>query len=90
MAEELSDVCWRRATRLRNLRPVTGACCTSIPSIISHRRVILLDDVITEGSTLSVAVAAIKAVNPTVEFVITAAGQMIVMAVVANQNGPAW
>jgi hypothetical protein len=54
------------------------------------RRIILLDDVITKGSTLSVAVSAIKTVNPEIEIVVAAAGQMIVMAVVADQNGPAW
>jgi len=46
--------------------------------------------VITKGSTLSVAEAAIRAVNPMIEIVAATAGQMIVKAVVADENGPAW
>jgi hypothetical protein len=60
------------------------------PDIINLRRIVLLDDVITKGSTLSVAAAVIRAVNPAIEFVIASAGQMIITAVVADQNGPAW
>lgn len=60
------------------------------PAIAGLRRIVLLDDVITKGSTLSVAVAAIRRANPQLEIVAAAAGQMIIMAAVADQNGPAW
>lgn len=60
------------------------------PAIAGLRRIILLDDAITKGSTLSVAIAAIRAANPGIEIVAAAAGQMIVMDAVADQNGPAW
>jgi hypothetical protein len=53
-------------------------------------RILLLDDVITKGSTLSVAVASIRAANPAVDIVVAAAGQMIVKTVVKNEDGPAW
>ncbi len=60
------------------------------PGIANVGRIILLDDVITKGSTLSVAAAALRAVNPEIEIVVAAAGQMILKAVVADENGPAW
>lgn len=60
------------------------------PEIANMRRIVLLDDVITRGSTLSVAVAAIRTANPAIEIIVAAAGQMIIMAAVADQNGPAW
>ena len=58
--------------------------------IANLSRVLLLDDVITTGSTLAVAAAAIRAVNPAIDIVVVAAGQMVVKKVVADQNGPAW
>lgn len=60
------------------------------PAVGALHRILLLDDVITRGSTLAVAIAAIRAVNPAIDIVVAAAGQMIVMAAVADQNGPAW
>lgn len=60
------------------------------PNVANLHRVILLDDVITKGSTLSVAIASLQAMNPEVEIVVAAAGQMIVKEVVADENGPAW
>lgn len=60
------------------------------PAVANLKRVLLVDDVITRGSTLSVAVAALRAINPALDIVVAAAGQMIVMDAVANQNGPAW
>ena len=53
-------------------------------------RIALVDDVITKGTTLSVVVAAIRGVNPNIEIVVVTAGQMIVKAAVADENGPAW
>ena len=60
------------------------------PRITSLRRVLLLDDVITKGSTLSVAAASIRTANPTIEITVAAAGQMVLKEVVADENGPAW
>lgn len=60
------------------------------PAIATHGRILLLDDAITRGSTLSVAASAIRAAAPGIEIVAAAAAQMIVKEVVANQNGPAW
>lgn len=58
--------------------------------ISQMNRVIVLDDVITKGSTLSVATAKIRAANPDIEIVVVAAGQMILTDVVTDPNGPAW
>lgn len=60
------------------------------PAIAGLERILVVDDVITKGSTLAVVVAAIQAANPTAEITVASAGQMIVMAAVANRNGPAW
>ena len=60
------------------------------PWISNMDRILLLDDVITKGSTLAVATAAIRAVNPTINIVLAAAGQMVLKHVVADVNGPAW
>ena len=60
------------------------------PLIADLNRIILLDDVITYGSTLSVAISAIKEVNPAIEIIVAAAGQMVVKDAVMDQNGPAW
>ena len=59
-------------------------------AIAGVQRILVVDDVITKGSTLAVVVAAIQAANPTAEITVASAGQMIVMAAVANRNGPAW
>ena len=60
------------------------------PSFAQLHRILLVDDVITRGSTLSVAVAKIRSLHPGVEVIVTAAGQMVVKDAVADVNGPAW
>jgi predicted amidophosphoribosyltransferase len=60
------------------------------PRIINFKRILLIDDAITRGSTLSVAVAAIRSVAPDADIVVSSAVQMVVKDVVADQNGPAW
>jgi predicted amidophosphoribosyltransferase len=60
------------------------------PAIARYDRILLLDDAITRGSTLAVTAAAIRAAAPEIDIVLASAAQMIVMEVVANQNGPAW
>lgn len=60
------------------------------PKIVDFQRILLVDDAITRGSTLAVAAAAIQAVHPQAEIVVSSAVQMIVKEVVANENGPAW
>ena len=60
------------------------------PRLADLGRILLLDDVITKGSTMAVVAASIRALNPDIEIVIAAAGQMIVTAVVVDDNGPAW
>lgn len=59
-------------------------------AIAGLHRVVLVDDVITKGSTTSVAIKAMRMVNPLLEIVTAAAGQMILMEVVTDENGPAW
>ena len=60
------------------------------PAIADLRRILLVDDAITRGLTLSVALAAIRAVSPEIDIVVASAAQMILTDVVADQNGPAW
>jgi predicted amidophosphoribosyltransferase len=60
------------------------------PGIAALNRIILLDDAITRGSTVSVAMRAIREVSPASEIVAAAAVQMIIKDVVADENGPAW
>lgn len=60
------------------------------PGFKQLQRIILVDDVITRGSTLSVAVAKIKTLHPDIDIVVAAAGQMVVKDAVADMNGPAW
>lgn len=60
------------------------------PRIANCRRILLIDDAITRGSTLSVAVAAIQTMAPDAEIVVAAAVQMVVKEAVADENGPAW
>lgn len=74
---------WQFQARYRQLLQVD-------PKLMELQRVLLLDDVITYGSTTAVAVAAMKALNSQLEVVVAAAGQMIVKAVVTDDNGPAW
>jgi len=45
-------------------------------------RIVLVDDVCTEGSTIRASAAALHAVNPTLEIVAATAGQMTVRAAV--------
>ncbi len=60
------------------------------PAIAGLSRILLLDDAITRGSTLSVAIRAIRQVAPAMDIVVVSAVQMILKDVVADQNGPAW
>lgn len=60
------------------------------PAIAEPNRILIVDDAITKGSTLSVAVDKIRATTPNVDIVVASAVQMIVKEVVANDNGPAW
>lgn len=60
------------------------------PRIRRTNRILLLDDAITRGSTISAALAEIRLANPNIDVVVAAAGQMILTAVVADENGPAW
>lgn len=69
--------------RYRNLLEVD-------PAIANYERVLLVDDAITRGSTMSVALSAIRAAAPHVDIVVASAVQMIVKAAVADVNGPAW
>ena len=48
------------------------------------KRILLLDDVCTEGSTLRAAASAIMRLNPEIEITAAAAGQMILTSVVQN------
>ncbi len=54
------------------------------------KKIILLDDVITNGTTMSVAANSLRRVNANLEIVVTSAGQMTLKDVVSNLNGPAW
>lgn len=60
------------------------------PAIAGLNRILLLDDAITRGTTLSVAINAIRQVAPAIDIVVVAAVQMIIKDAVADQNGPAW
>lgn len=60
------------------------------PKIADLGRILLLDDVITKGITLAAATTAIRSLNPKLDIVVVAAGQMVVKAVVVDENGPAW
>ncbi len=58
--------------------------------VIDHRvkrfnQILLVDDVCTEGSTLSCAIKGLRRVNPKLEITVATAGQMIVKAAVRNQ-----
>jgi len=55
-------------------------------AIKSRSRILLIDDVCTEGSTLRSAVNAIKSVNTTCELVAGTAGQMILKSVVIDDS----
>lgn len=50
------------------------------------RRILLIDDVCTEGSTLRCAVQALRAVHPNSEITLATAGQMIVKNVVKHEG----
>lgn len=55
--------------------------------VSSYDRLLLLDDVSTEGSTVRCAVRKIHELNPQVTTVVATAGQMVVKHVVANNDG---
>jgi predicted amidophosphoribosyltransferase len=56
------------------------------PRVKSYERLLLLDDVSTEGSTIRCAVQMIRHLNPHATIVAATAGQMIVKHVVANET----
>jgi len=60
------------------------------PAIALARKILLVDDVITRGTTLAVITSAIKTLAPNVEIVCAAAGQMVIKAAVADDRGPGW
>jgi len=51
------------------------------------RKVLLVDDVMTRGSTAAQALGAIRERNPEIRVVVATAGQMIVKAVVVDKSG---
>ena len=55
-------------------------------AITQHRRILLLDDVCTHGSTLNCALRRIREVHPASELTATTAGQMILRSVVADEH----
>lgn len=57
--------------------------CDPLPA--TSRRVLLVDDVCTEGSTLRCCVLTLRTVSPDAEVSIATAGQMIMKAVVKNE-----
>ena len=60
------------------------------PAIASYRRILLLDDAITRGATMSVAAGMIRAMAPSVEITMAAAAQMIVLEAISDQNASSW
>jgi predicted amidophosphoribosyltransferase len=56
------------------------------PRVRSYERILLLDDVSTEGSTMRCAVRKIREWNPNTAIVAATAGQMIVKHVVADES----
>lgn len=57
------------------------------PRVKSYERLLVLDDVSTEGSTVRCAIQRIRERNPQATIVAATAGQMIVKHVVANESG---
>jgi hypothetical protein len=55
--------------------------------VTSYQRLLLLDDVCTEGTTLRCALQRIREVHPSCEVSAVTAGQMIVKAVVRDESG---
>lgn len=53
----------------------------------SLERILLVDDVVTRGSTLSCAIWRLREVNKNLDIVAASAGQMIVKPAVANEKG---
>jgi predicted amidophosphoribosyltransferase len=50
-----------------------------------YHRLLLVDDVVTHGSTLLAAASRLRTVDPTLELSAVTAGQMILKASVANE-----
>lgn len=57
------------------------------PKTAEYRRILLIDDVSTEGSTLHCASMAIRSIAPRAQIFAATAGQMIVKAVVLDESG---
>jgi predicted amidophosphoribosyltransferase len=55
------------------------------PAAGEYDRIVLVDDVCTEGSTLSACATALWEVNPSMDIVLATAGQMTVRAAVKHE-----
>jgi predicted amidophosphoribosyltransferase len=56
------------------------------PSITRYARILLLDDVCTQGSTLNCALRKIRETHPTSHLTATTAGQMLLKSVVTDEH----
>lgn len=56
------------------------------PSITGYQRILLLDDVCTQGSTLNCALRKIREIHPTCRISATTAGQMLLKSVVRDEQ----
>ena len=60
------------------------------PAMANLGRILLIDDAITRGLTLSAVLGAVRDAAPGIDIVVASAAQMILKDVVVDQNGPAW
>jgi predicted amidophosphoribosyltransferase len=56
------------------------------PSVINYRRVLIVDDVVTGGTTISCVISRLREKNAKIEVVVTCAGQMIVKRAVESEE----
>jgi predicted amidophosphoribosyltransferase len=56
-------------------------------AVCNLHKVLLVDDVITRGTTISCAIRRLREINPRLEIAIVSAGQMIVKSAVLNESG---
>lgn len=71
--------------RARQFEGMYYAALSASDRLANYRRVLVVDDVCTEGTTLRSALRRIREVNPSCESTAATAGQMIVKAVVKNE-----